>query len=165
MGAPNRYGPREEALRGLGGLVTDWAMRLTGADGASVTLFEGMTFRYIGAAGSAASYLGREQPLDQSFTGEVLATGRPRIFNPDAAGEASRERAKSSHIASGIVVPVLTGGRPAGTIGVVSQHSGAFEQRHVAVLEPLAKLCGNGFVLALAAKWLDLASAPDPFAR
>ena len=144
-------------FREVANIATEWAMELLDAEGASATLVHEGELQYISARGSVAHLLGRHLELGDSFTGQVIRERQPRVYDPNHASSASRERARHDAIQSGVLAPVLFEDRVAGTIGVTSKTPDKFTKEDIEVLSSLAE--SFALSLALARKQADLEAA------
>ncbi len=135
------------------------AAALIPCDGASATVLQGGAalepsgglLRYVAATGAARSVLGRELSVGASFTGQVVRQRRAELFAAARASSPSRSRAARDQIRSGAVAPVVlpspSGGRVAGTLGVVSHTAEgprAIDEAALRVLDDLAAFIGRG---------------------
>lgn len=131
-----------ESLEVLGPQAARIALELLPeAEGSSVTRLEGDSIVYIATDGTATGLLGRRSSLVNSFTGHVIAGGRGQIFDPNdhhKTPDASRERAKTDAIRSGMIIPIAVSGLIHGTLGVVSRTPKAFDATSLNVLNALA---------------------------
>ena len=69
------------------------AIQLLEADGASVTQIEGNEAIYVASVGTAAHLLYRRLRLSDSFTGLVVDSRAPLVFDPRSAPASSVARA------------------------------------------------------------------------
>lgn len=156
---PTSVSARDAALADLGRSISAWAQATVDAEGATATALRTDKFVYVGATGLAAPYLGRIFALDETFTGEVLATGKSKIFSTESAAKTSQTRAQSHRITSGIVVAAIFGGRPMGTVGVVtSRPDWRFVAQDIEQLEALGRLWAKGIAFIDSHRW----QAPMP---
>lgn len=130
------------AVQELAETVARWAMRLHGASGASITQRVGDEMVYIVALGGAAALLGQRNRAVMSFTGVVMLSGKSRAFEPERAPPSSQGRAKAAGFRSGIVVPILDGNKPVGTLGLTSTEEKAYCDEDGRALRRLAAQLG-----------------------
>lgn len=139
-------------------VVTQHAMALTGATGASISVRdgddvylpvnEGFTFRWEGA----------RFPIASTLSGQCLLTGE-QYFVPDvdyAAPEAS-EIARSSHVRTFLAVPLRHEDRVVAALCVVAQAPYAFGQDEILVVQLLGRIAGSKLAHAQAYNELRVA--------
>lgn len=93
---------------------------------------------------------------DRSALGAVVRSREPLIVADTSETAAEFIDVNVLHSAgfkSALIVPLVAKGRAVGTMNVVSRQRGAFDQRHVAVLVPIAEL----FAVAYVAQQLQVA--------
>jgi transcriptional regulator with GAF, ATPase, and Fis domain len=93
---------------------------------------------------------------ERSALGTVVRSREPLLLGDTAAGAADFLDVNVLHTAgfhSALLVPLVTKGRAVGTLNVVSRRREAFDQRHVAVLVPIAEL----FAVTYVAQQLQMA--------
>lgn len=87
--------------------------------------------------------------LDRTHIGEVVRSGQPLVVESFAAQAAEYLDANVLHqtgFQSGLVLPLLSKGRPVGTLNVVSRREKTFSQEHVEALEPIAEILAVAYV-------------------
>ncbi len=120
------------------------------ANGVTVTTRDGGDLVYVVALGSARTLLGTRTPIVLSFTGVVMLSRQPRVFEPETAPPSSQGRAKEAGFRSGVVVPILDGNKPLGTIGLTSKQPGAFTDENSRELTEIAALLGRALARSYA---------------
>jgi len=132
------------SLAGVAKTAASLACELLDADGATVSQVMGNAVKYIAAVGSASAIAERTLPIADSFTGVVIESKEPMVFDPRAAPASSVARAREDVIRSGIVCPIILEGRVVGTIGVLSQNPHRFDDVAVVRLSEFARFLSIG---------------------
>ncbi|MDA8292147.1 MAG: diguanylate cyclase [Actinomycetota bacterium] len=106
-------------------LAVDHARRITGADGAMVSLIDGDDMVVRAAGGTAASVLGDRRPLSATLLRFAIESGRP-ILVPDSRTDPRVNRDLSGRVGdhSIICVPFAVAGNVVGSLNVVSSSPG-----------------------------------------
>ncbi|TNF27960.1 MAG: GAF domain-containing protein [Deltaproteobacteria bacterium] len=139
-------------------VVVRHARRVLEADGASVTDVRDDVYVYRAVAGSPVPVIGDPHPLAGSFTGEAVAAGEPRLFRLAEADGGSYARALADGIKSGLVAPIIVGGKVIGTVGATSGEEDAFDASDLRILSGFAAFLAIGLGLIEKAR----AAAPKP---
>jgi PAS domain S-box-containing protein len=123
-------------LDGLRSSVVDAALEATGADGAVVEEPVGDRMVYTAASGTATASLGLELPMAETLSGWCYRTGEAAICMDVTRDErvALQDTCESIGFRSGIIVPLVNGGRTFGVLKVYSGEPDAFSDGDVQVL-------------------------------
>jgi signal transduction histidine kinase len=114
------------------------ACEILGAEGASVTRVEGTEAVYVAAVGTAAHLIYRRLRLQESFTGSVVESRSPLLFDPRRVSAESAARARVDAIRSGMVCPIMVEGEVLGTIGVTAATDATFDEHDLRRLREFA---------------------------
>ncbi|WP_070988394.1 diguanylate cyclase [Halofilum ochraceum] len=123
-------------LDGLRSSVVDAALEATGADGAVVEEPVGDRMVYTAASGTATASLGLELPMAETLSGWCYRTGEAAICMDVTRDErvALQDTCESIGFRSGIIVPLVNGGKTFGVLKVYSGEPDAFSDGDVQVL-------------------------------
>lgn len=121
--------------------LADRARALTGADGARVTLLEGLTITGRASSGELGGWSATERELAPSFARSCVESGAT-IFTADAMTDprSNNKNAIAGRTHSLAASPLRQDGRTTGVIQVRSGRRGAFGEREAKTLELLAGL-------------------------
>lgn len=126
-------------LDGVMELVAGRACTLAGADGAAVKVVEGDELVVRAGVGTAASHRGRRIRLEGSVSGACLRKGAPARF-ADVRSDPTVDPDLAARLGavSAVIVPLLHGDAPVGTLAVYGRHPGAFDARAEALLRVMS---------------------------
>lgn len=125
-------------------VVTQHAMALTGATGASISVRDGDDVYLPVNEGFTSRWEGARFPIASTLSGQCLLTGE-QYFVPDvdyAAPEAS-EIARSSHVRTFLAAPLRHEDRVVAALCVVAQAPYAFGQDEILVVQLLGRIAGS----------------------
>jgi len=145
-------------------LVARYAMALSGATGASVSVRDGDELTLAVSEGFTAQWERARFPLAATLAGQCLLTGEP-FFVPDVdlgAPEAS-EIARASQVRTFLAVPLLHGEHTVAALSVVAPQPYAFGQDEILVVQLLVKMAGG--ILGHAQAFHDLRAALEDAKR
>lgn len=123
-------------LDGLRSSVVDAAREATAADAAVVEEPVGDRMVYAAASGTAAAAVGLELPMAETLSGWCYRNGEVAICT-DVTGDdrvAMQDTCASIGFRSGIIVPLVNGGKTFGVLKVYSAEPDAFSDGDVQVL-------------------------------
>jgi diguanylate cyclase (GGDEF)-like protein len=136
-------------LGGVMNLVVQRTLGLVDADGCVVALAEGDDMVYRAAAGKASDSLGLRLQRDASLSGQCVRQGSI-LRCEDALADSCTDRAacEALGLRSMIAVPLRHDGETVGVLKAMSRQIAHFNDRHLALLEPLSHLVGAAMYFA-----------------
>lgn len=133
--------PDSEAIMRL---VTQHAMALTGATGASISIRDGDEVYLPVNEGFTSRWEGARFPLASTLSGQCLLTGEQFYLpNLDFASPEASEIARSSHVRTFLAVPLRHEDRVVAALCVASAEPHAFGENEILVVQLLARLAGS----------------------
>jgi transcriptional regulator with GAF, ATPase, and Fis domain len=87
--------------------------------------------------------------VERTMIGGVIRSGEPLIISDMeqvAPDHLDANVVVSAGFRSGVVIPLIAGDRPVGTLNLVSRRPNAFERSHLAPLQPIAELLAVAWV-------------------
>lgn len=128
-------------VAGLKALAAEFAMNLTSAEGAAVTLAEGDELVYRSVAGAAQPHLGTRMPRHGSLAGLSLDLGTAlRCDDSEKDSRVYKKSCRKVGIRSMIVVPLSYQDEAVGVFGAYSGSRNAFNETDQALLELMGGL-------------------------
>lgn len=132
-------------------LVTRYAMELSGATGASISVREGDNVFLPVNEGFTGKFEGTRFPISSTLSGQCLLTGE-QFYVPDVdflAPEAS-EIARASQVRTFLAVPLLHGEHIVAALSVASPQPYAFGPDEILVVHLLVRMAGSNLAHAQA---------------
>ncbi|MBR56887.1 MAG: hypothetical protein CMH54_02390 [Myxococcales bacterium] len=121
--------------------ICSWIVKITGADGASVTRTVGENLRCIHAVGALSHLSGRVLKGQGGFTGSVVSSGKAKIIGPqDGQGPSDEGTPDEEKKQSGVIMPIFLDGAVCGTIAVISRSPFVLGKAEVPLLTRFAGL-------------------------
>ena len=117
------------------------AQALTNASGTAIALNEGNTGEIIcrARAGSSAPEVGTALPVDETFTGLCVRSGKElRCDDAETDTRVDKAAIRALGIRSMVAVPIKEEGRVVGVLAVFAPTAHAFRITHVVVLKTMA---------------------------
>ncbi len=122
-------------------LITERALRLTGASGAALAFLTDDKMICRASAGEPALPLGTSVDAKQGLTGECVRSGRMvACEDAEADQRVDREICRMLGIGSILATPIVADFRVVGLIEIFSPHARAFADVHETVLDRLVEL-------------------------
>jgi GAF domain-containing protein len=121
-------------------MIADEALRLTGTSMSAVYLLEGDELVIAVISGDISpKMLGFRVPVDQSVAGIALKSGKPlRVPDGSDNQQSIQDRMAKEGVTSFMMVPLMSGDRPLGTINVAHKRAGQISHLDERVLTLLA---------------------------
>jgi TonB family protein len=122
-------------------VIAQRAQAFTGASGAAIALREGDAVEIVcrARAGSSAPEVGTALPVEETFTGLCIQSGKElRCDDSETDSRVDKAAMRALGIRSMVAVPLKEEGRVVGVLGVFAPTAHAFGIAHVVVLRAIA---------------------------
>lgn len=137
-------------------LVVTEVKRLTLATGVVIELVDGDELVCQAATGVVKDYIGFRLPIDSSFAGLCIRS-RQVLYSDDTEQDprVNVEACRKVGARSILVAPLFNDGKAVGTLKVISEHTHAFSEKDVKILQTMAVFIASGLARQLFQEFRD----------